>query len=437
MILAASASKWLQSGPRSAVDQFEGNPIQRNLFTVLLVIGIMVLLRRGQKLISLLRMNAPIVLFFSYCAVSILWSDYPDVAFRRWIKALGDLMMVMIILTDPEPLAALKRFLARTGFLLVPVSVLLIKYYPDLGMAYKSADGTRVFEGVTNDKNMLGVICLLIGLGAVWRILEEFRDRRYRSNRVLIAHGALLAMVLWLFWYANSMTSLACFVMGSGLMLATSLPLLARRPSMVHIVVMAMLAVATLALFPELGGSMVKTLGRDPTLTGRTELWKEITSMNANPLFGTGFENFWMGPRLDTIWSKHWWHPNEAHNGYLEVFLNLGWAGVALLAIVIVTGYRHAIGMLRKDPEAGRLMLAYFVVGVIYSFSEAGFRLLNPVWICFMMAAIAVPRTPVPKTSARRESLPEAATQNFELRKFNVNRSREVARCKSLSGSLG
>ena len=76
-------------------------------------------------------MNAPILLFFSYCAVSILWSDYPDVALRRWIKALGDLVMVMIILTDPEPLAALKRFLARTGFLLVPVSVLLIKYYPD------------------------------------------------------------------------------------------------------------------------------------------------------------------------------------------------------------------------------------------------------------------------------------------------------------------
>jgi len=46
-------------------------------------------------------------------------------------------------------------------------------------------------------------------------------------------------------------------------------------------------------------------------------------------------------------------------------------------------------------------------------------------------------KTPVPKTSAAGESLAEAAAQNFELKKFKVNRSREVARCKSLSGSLG
>jgi len=429
MVLAATASKWLQSAPRKAIDQLEGSPSHRIIFTVLLAIGIIVLVGRGRKTWTLLRVNAPILLFFGYCAVSTLWSDYPDVAFKRWIKALGDLVMVMIVLTDPEPLSAVKRFLARTGFLLVPVSVLLIKYYLDLGRAYRSSDTRWVFEGVTNDKNMLGVICLLLGLGAVWRILQEVRERRYRrSKRPLIAQGVLLAMVLWLFWYANSMTSLACFVMGSGLMLVTSLPALTRRIAFVHVIVVAMLVVAGLALFPELGGDLARGLGRDPTLTGRTELWSEIVGMNGNPLFGVGFESFWMGPRLDTIWSKHWWHPNEAHNGYLEVFLNLGWTGVALLTVVIITGYRHAIGILRQQPEAGRLMLAYFVVGVIYSLTEAGFRLLNPVWICFLLAAIAVPKGLVSKSFEVRDSPAEPATPNVELRKVGVNRSREIAR---------
>jgi exopolysaccharide production protein ExoQ len=431
MLVAVSASKWLQGAPRSAIDQLEGNPLQRNIFTGLLAIGIIVLVGRGRKVFTLLRMNGPILMFFSYSALSTLWSDYPDVAFKRWIKALGDLVMVMIILTDPERSSAVKRFLARTGFILVPVSVLLIKYYPDLGIAYRTTDGSRAFVGIASDKNMLGMICLIFGLCAAWGVLHALRDRQHSlSNRPLIAHGVILAMVLWLFWKANSMTSLVCFVLASGLIVATSFSALARKRAVVHLLVATVvLAVAFLALFPNVGAGLVETIGRDPTLTGRTELWNEIVGMNGNPLFGTGFESFWMGSRLEKIWSIHWWHPNEAHNGYLEVFLNLGWTGVALLAVVIVTGYRNALGTLRRDPEAGRFMLAYFLVGLIYSFTEAGFRPLSPLWISFVLAAMAVPKSPVPKASGARDSSAEAVTpecriaaQSVQVRSVRVRR---------------
>jgi exopolysaccharide production protein ExoQ len=413
MVLAVTASKWLQIGPRNMTDQLEGNPVQRNVFMGLIAIGIVVLLARGQKVLTLLRMNGPILLFFSYGAISTLWSDFPDIAFKRWIKGLGDLVMVIIILTEPAGAIGIERFVARLGFLLVPISVLLIKYFPDLGMAYKSQDGRRVFEGITNDKNMLGVICLLIGLATVWRLLHGLRVRQRSSrNRVLIVHGAMLAMVLWLFYYANSMTSLACFALGSVLIVATGFPLLSRKPAVLHLLVLAILAVTSLALLPELGGSLVKTMGRDPTLTGRIDLWNEIVGMNGNPLFGTGFESFWMGPRLEKIWDLHWWHPNEAHNGYLEVFLNLGWTGVILLAVVILVAYRNSLKMLRCEPETGRLMLAFFVVGIIYSFTEAGFRLLNPVWICFMLASIAVPRSPLQTIAGTQGSLLSTRSQS-------------------------
>jgi exopolysaccharide production protein ExoQ len=416
MSFAASASKLLQSAPRTPIDQLEGNPLERDIFTGLLGIAIIVLVGRGRKVFALLRMNAPIVMFFSYCAASTLWSDYPDVAFKRWLKALGDLVMVMIILTDPERSSAVKRFLARTGFLLVPVSVLLIKYYPAWGMAYNRFDGERIFVGVTNDKNMLGLNCLPIGLLAVWRIFQAFREGQHGdSRRALITQLVILAMVFWLLWKANSMTSLACFVLASGLIVATTFPALARKRGVIHFFVFTILVITSLALIPDIGGGLVTAVGRDPTLTGRTEIWNEVVSMSGNRLFGTGFESFWLGPRLQEIWSKHWWHPNEAHNGYLEVYLNLGWTGVALLAWVIVNGYRNALGMLRRDPEPGRLALAYFVVGVCYSFTEAGFRMLNPVWVTFMLATIAVPNSPVPKASGARDSSPEAVTPECHI----------------------
>jgi hypothetical protein len=74
---------------------------------------------------------------------------------------------------------------------------------------------------------------------------------------------------------------------------------------------------------------------------------------------------------------------------------------------------------------------------VIYSFTEAGFRVLNPVWITFMLGAIAVPKSPVPRTSGARDSLADVAPQNLELRKLKENRFGEIARYKSPSGSLG
>jgi O-antigen ligase len=382
-------------------------------------------------------MNGPILVFFLYCAVSIVWSDYPDVAFRRWIKSLGDLVMVLIVVTDPGGSSAIKRFLTRAGFLLVPSSVLLIKYYPNLGWRYDEWNQKIVFTGVSDDKNMLGVICLIFGLCAVWRIIHAFRQRQHlHTNRPLIAQLVILAMVFLLFWKANSMTSLGCFVLAGGLVVSTSFPLLARRRAVVHLLVVMVLAAASFTLFVGAGEGVLAAVGRDPTLTDRTTVWKDVLSVPGNPVFGTGFESFWLGPRLDKLWSTRWWHVNEAHNGYIEVFLNLGWVGLGLLAIVILAGYRNAVTMLRRDPEAGRLRLAFLVVGLIYSFTEAGFRTMNPVWISFMLVAIAVPKGSVPRPSGTSDSLVDGALQNVVSEKSKLDKPAETEEYRSLSSKL-
>src|SRR5439155_22600576 len=112
---------------------------------------------------------------------------------------------------------------------------------------------------------------------------------------------------------------------------------------------------------------------------------------NVDPLFGTGFESFWLGERVEKFWSVYWWHPNQAHNGYLEIFLNLGWMGVALLAAVMVRACQNITQAFRRNPESAPLRLAYFVVAVIYNLSEAAFKGFHLVWIAFLLAAVAEP----------------------------------------------
>src|SRR6267378_1315790 len=233
-----SPGQWLQMNAVPSPDQvLEGSPFDRLSYMFLLAAGLIVLVTRGRRIGRFLRANPIILLFFLYCAVSVLWSDYPDVAFKRWTKALGDLVMILVVLTDDDPSAAVKRLLTRTVFLLIPLSVLLVKYYPDLGRGYNRWTWTTYYTGVATGKNGLGYICMLFGLASLWCILETFsKDESDGRVRSLIVHGIVLAMALWLFRLADSVTSFACFLIGTVLIVATSPGRIRRRAASVHLV---------------------------------------------------------------------------------------------------------------------------------------------------------------------------------------------------------
>jgi O-antigen ligase len=165
---------------------------------------------------------------------------------------------------------------------------------------------------------------------------------------------------------------------------------------MVHLQVLAIVCSAFSALFLKVGGGVLETIGRNSTLTGRTEIWKQLLNFAENPFLGAGFQSFWVGDQLQKIWASGGYLAgiNESHNAYIEVFLNLGWIGLALLLVLLVAGYRNVISMLHRVPEDATVALAFFVVAVVYGFTEAaGFQMMNPVWFGFLLAAMVVPQT--------------------------------------------
>ena len=388
-------SEWQAASGKESPDQyFDGSPIDRLVLTGLLAAGLAVLLARGRESQAFVRRNAPLLLFFLYCGASVLWSDYPDVAFKRWTKALGDVVMVMVVLTDADPILATKRLLTRAAFLLIPASVLLIKYYPDLGRGYEPWTWMPYYGGVATGKNSLGYVCLVFGLGTVWRFLGTFAENDpLRRRRSQIAHGVVLAMTMWLSWQADSATSLACFLLGSALLVVASTPGFARTRTAPHLVMGAVVCVAFTIVFLNADAALVQAMGRDSTLTGRTELWSTLGRMVVDPLFGAGYESFWLGDRVVKLWSVYWWHPRQAHNGYLEVFLNLGSLGVALVGFVVAWGYRNIAAAFARDPDAARMRLAFLVVALAYNVTEAAFKMMHPVWIALLFA-VAVPIPP-------------------------------------------
>src|SRR3974390_2680944 len=121
-------SVWLGVSPSAGTNvQLEGSPLDALVFGILLAAAVVVLIWRGKQTLSLLSANWLILIYFSYCLISVCWAYLPAVAFKRWIKSVDDLAMIFVILTEAQPVAAIKRLLGRLGFLLLPTSVLLIK----------------------------------------------------------------------------------------------------------------------------------------------------------------------------------------------------------------------------------------------------------------------------------------------------------------------
>jgi exopolysaccharide production protein ExoQ len=396
-----SLSQWFGAPllANSADAYLDGSPLDRAILTGLIVAGVVVLIGRGRRTEDVLRRNAPLLVFFTYCALSVLWSDFPFVAFKRWTKALGNVVMVLIVLTDPNPVIALRRFLTWTAFLLIPSSVLLIKYYPDLARYYDRWEGTAYYLGAAADKNMLGGLCMIMGLAMLWRLIDLPSGSIERRRRAL-AVGTVLAMILWLFQLANSATSLGCFMLGSTLILVLNLFGRQRR-GVVHLIVGGIAAAAAVVyFFPDVFAYLVRSMGRNTTLTGRTDLWTDLLRMDTDPVLGTGFESFFLGDRIEVLWSKYWWHPNEAHNGFLETYLTLGAVGLCLLGVLTATGYRNVVNAYRSDPRSGSLRLAFLVIAPLYNITEAAFKVMNPVWIVFLLAVTAVPASQLQEDSA-------------------------------------
>ena len=84
---------------------------------------------------------------------------------------------------------------------------------------------------------------------------------------------------------------------------------------------------------------IVDLTGHSANMVSRSVLWRELLAMHTNPIFGVGFETFWLGDRLKTLWEAYRWQPTQAHNGYLETYIQLGLVGLMLLGALLASTF--------------------------------------------------------------------------------------------------
>jgi len=225
-------------------------------------------------------------------------------------------------------------------------------------------------------------------------------------------------MMAYLLYLSNSQTSLACLLAVAILFCATRLPFLQRMPvrTLYWVIGLALLFWYFAATY-DISRLVFNMLGRDATLTNRSNVWELARSMKVNDLLGAGFMSFWTGDRIAAMWQRLGPGINQAHNGYLEQYLNLGYVGVAFIVLIIASSLVRIHRQFSTDAPAALLRLSLVLTAVLYNITEASFYGVNNIWLLFLLATIDI-------SNCRKKKVQLAPILTIPLRRLPGRRKR-------------
>jgi O-antigen ligase len=394
IIVSASRPISMWFNPRRALiasslqDYIQGNPIERLFLVTLISLGLIIIVHRRRSFSLPIGPNIWLFALYFFALVSIGWAEYQGVSFRRWFRAAGDIIMALVILSEYDQEEVLERVLRRCAIILIPLSVVLIRWFKPYGVLY-NPHGAPFWAGVTTGKNELGLLCAYLGVFLVWRFIKQWPKKDLWDISVFL-------LILYLLYGARSSTSVVVLLAGTLLLIILTALKNDRRRFTAFIVLTIILILFLQWLSIGIFGESITPLffsaaGRDATFTGRVLLWQELISIGTlHPLAGAGYGNFWI-INMRRLWDKFDWGPTNAHNGFLDIYLELGLIGLAILMLLIVRTYKKLLYSLGTGGNISRLLIVYFIMILAHNVTETHImRPTNFLWILFLLMAMKI-----------------------------------------------
>ncbi len=382
---------WFEHGSQSRGSDAAGSPLDRLVLNSLILIALFVLSRRKIDWSRVFKDNLWLILLYAYLATSVLWSDYPFSSFKRWFKITGAIVMAFVILSELKPLQALESIIRRCAYVLIPLSIVLIKYFPEYGVVYSPWEGTRMGTGVTTHKNSLGVLCALSVFFLIWVAFRKWRAGEFFKNRSHIYADALvIGIALFLLFGGGgtySATSIFIFIVG-----IVSLLVLYRMKNLTryvanHLKTVMITGILTFMLLNSVLLPMVtSSLNRNESLSGRAAIWRSVLDVAShNPLLGTGYGGYW-GLVPGAYTKNH--DVKQSHNGYLDVYLQVGMVGIIALFAFFLEFCNKVRRELYSVFDWGVFGICFLLMVLLYNYTEADFLETSYIWTTMVFLTV-------------------------------------------------
>ncbi|MEG5137106.1 MULTISPECIES: O-antigen ligase family protein [unclassified Microcoleus] len=321
--------------------------------------------------------------FSLYCLLPItstLWSLVPEITLKAGIAFTGFTVVAFYIGARYEwhELSALVRW----GY--TSIGIVSFLRYPNV---------TRELSGITSHKNSLGSI--MVVSTALW-YLHYSQGAKTQKERWIA-----LGFMLFSFYLVRAtssggslVNSLMLIVIVSSLSFLSKLKFQWAFTSIVGFTVLGI--ISSVYIIDNLESIVVGGLGKDLTLTGRTEFWPQlIAAANQRPWFGYGFDGFFQQALLGDktpayfVYTPNGFQPKTAHNGGISVLLSFGYPGLLLILVSLLTNLIFAVRELSRRPlsESG-IPIIYLVFIVLNNLTEGSIGDLGDVWLAYVLITV-------------------------------------------------
>lgn len=302
--------------------------------------------------------------FLGLCFASRYWSLDFHVTTRRVIAmAISGLFALYLGSAFRGP--HLPRLLMHTTLVMAVGSLVMVFLFPKIGVHHDVNAG--LWRGMWYEKNQMGAV-MVIGATASAACLASSHPRKLLPLITLVLSSALVLAT-------QSKTSLLCLMLGLGL-IAGFWTLKKGGPAFAVVAVWAAVVVAGLGVWAweTQSAAILEALGKDPSLTGRTEIWASLMRKVADrPWTGYGYGAFWGrigdSPPADWVRQETGWTVPSAHNGWIDLLVQLGWPGAILVGVImaltaLITVLRSGGAGVREGWWALGFMAAYFMLSL-------------------------------------------------------------------------
>jgi exopolysaccharide production protein ExoQ len=331
----------------------------------------------------------PLLAYLALSAASIVWADAPEIVFRRFS------LQLLIVGSFWIQIAAIDNLERVRAIFLACVLMVLALNVVAVGLGTPTDLG---YAGIYGQKNELGAAAAIGALICVCCLCAA------GSHRVPAALGLLAALALLV--ASRSKTSLGfgigvpAAVLGA---LAVSRYSLLSARVLVYAVALAAFACgfAMMEIFDVRLGDIFKVLFGDATFTGRTDIWNfAVDAYLRQPLLGHGYNGFWGIGEASIAQGSSGFESNiiEAHNGYIDILLETGAAGLAVMLVFITRSLGRALSLLEANWPAGMFVSSLLLFATLHNLMESSLvRRYSVIWIVFLVGALC---TPPPRSSA-------------------------------------
>lgn len=285
-----------------------------------LIVLFLLVLRRG-VIWRVPTVNPVITALIIFAFVSAAWSVFPDVTLRRSVALTFTTLFGLYLALRWRLDEAVALLATGLGMLLL-LSFVFVVAVPQIGVDQEVHRGA--WKGVFFQKNVTGRMIVWFSLSVLWLDWIGCRPK-------WLLRGSFLAAFVLLIM-SRSGTGLLSTIMVAVVMLSVRLLRINIRTLIPALAFIGFGVLVAAALISADFRETMYLLGRDATLTGRTELWRFArTMLEDNFVLGYGYAAFWYGLYGPASYYTTGWGITSIHNGWLELLLDVGLPGLIMM----------------------------------------------------------------------------------------------------------